>query len=51
MKPVEVGENQTCEVVRKVIGHPVIDMATERESVFVRLVRRGVYEQRSNSPP
>lgn len=37
MKPVEVGENQTCEAVREVIGHPVVDMVTEMESVYVRL--------------
>lgn len=44
MKLVEVGENQTCEVVREVVGRPVVNMVTEMESVCVRLVRRGEYE-------
>lgn len=46
MKLVEVGEKQTCEVVREVVGHPVITMATEMESTCVRLVRRGEFEIR-----
>lgn len=30
------------EMASEVIGHPVVDMVTERESVYVRLVKREV---------